>query len=714
LTITYKVLGQVISVSGSNVAVYTAPINKQAVLSTISICNQGLETTFRLAVHDSSSAISSNNYIIYNSTIASKDTVLLTLGITLKAGETVSLYAGTSNVSANIFGVEKDSPTSSTNIINSYVRPTEWPTLTTIPNGTQKFQGVYAVFNDSSNFVALSATGNYTVDWGDGSSTENISSGVQAQHQYTYSSLSSVVMGSASTNSVTFTDAGDLVNWTAHGLQNGTAVSFSSITSTTGISINTIYYVVNKAADNFQVSSTVGGSALALTTNGSGLLYFPLYKTAVVTVIPNGGNLTGLNFSKKHSQSSLSIHSAPWLDIDINSSYLTSLTVSPGSTINLYDLEIFKLNENAVTNFSVLFVYCYALKSIPLLNTSSGTNFSSMFYYCRSLQTIPLINTSSGTNFLTMFCGCYSLQTIPLINTSNGTNFSSMFNSCYSLQTIPLINTSNGTNFSSMFNSCYSLQTIPLINTSNGTNFSSMFNSCYPLQTIPLINTSNGTNFSSMFNSCIALQTIPLINTSNGTNFSSMFNSCIALQTIPLINTSLGTNFSSMFDGCRSLRNVPLLNTSSSTNLSYMFNGCSALDTIPLFNTSSVTTFAYMFNGCYSLQTIPLLNTASGITFNGMFSNCTSLQSVPLLNTGNGTSFTSMFGSCTSLAKGALSGTKYDISYSGCKLSATELDDMYTNLASGVTSKTVTVTGNWGTSTDTPSIATGKGWTVTG
>jgi hypothetical protein len=27
---------------------------------------------------------------------------------------------------------------------------------------------------------------------------------------------------------------------------------------------------------------------------------------------------------------------------------------------------------------------------------------------------------------------------------------------------------------------------------------------------------------------------------------------------------------------------------------------------------------------------------------------------------------------------------------------------------------TLTVTGNWGTATDTPTIATNKGWTVTG
>jgi hypothetical protein len=83
---------------------------------------------------------------------------------------------------------------------------------------------------------------------------------------------------------VTFTDTGDLVNLTAHGLSDGDEVSFSSITSTTGIVINTIYFVVNKTDDSFQVASSVGGSALALTTNGSGTVR---YNSTIVSIVPN-------------------------------------------------------------------------------------------------------------------------------------------------------------------------------------------------------------------------------------------------------------------------------------------------------------------------------------------------------------------------------------------------------------------------------------------
>ena len=72
--------------------------------------------------------------------------------------------------------------------------------------------------------------------------------------------------------SVTFTDTGDLVTLNNHGLNNGDTIQFATITTTTGISINTTYYVVNATTNTFKVADTPGGSAKALTTNGSGTM----------------------------------------------------------------------------------------------------------------------------------------------------------------------------------------------------------------------------------------------------------------------------------------------------------------------------------------------------------------------------------------------------------------------------------------------------------
>jgi surface protein len=83
---------------------------------------------------------------------------------------------------------------------------------------------------------------------------------------------------------VTFQDAGDTVTLVAHGLENGDEVSFATIVSTTGLVLNTIYYIVNKTTDTFQLASTVGGLPLPLTTNGSGTMR---HRTEIVSIVPN-------------------------------------------------------------------------------------------------------------------------------------------------------------------------------------------------------------------------------------------------------------------------------------------------------------------------------------------------------------------------------------------------------------------------------------------
>jgi hypothetical protein len=201
-----------------------------------------------------------------------------------------------------------------------------------------------------------------------------------------------------------------------------------------------------------------------------------------------------------------------------------------------------------------------------------------------------------------------------------------------------------------------------------------------------------------------------------GTNFISMFNGCSALQSVPLFNTSSGINFTSMFSGCRLLQSVPLFNTSSGIDFTSMFVNCSALQSVPLFNTSSGTNFTTMFANCSILQSVPSFNTSSGLSFQAMFSGCRSLQSVPLLNMTAGTILTNMFSNTQSIARVEATGINVSVNFSNCSLSAAALNEIYTNLAdlTALPTKTIIVTGNYGTAGDNPTIATAKNWTVTG
>lgn len=83
----------------------------------------------------------------------------------------------------------------------------------------------------------------------------------------------------APSTSFTFTSASDVNTTTnvitkaAHGLLNGQVISFNVSTGASlaaPLKFDFPYYVVNKATDTFQVSLTVGGSAVDLTTTGSG------------------------------------------------------------------------------------------------------------------------------------------------------------------------------------------------------------------------------------------------------------------------------------------------------------------------------------------------------------------------------------------------------------------------------------------------------------
>lgn len=258
------------------------------------------------------------------------------------------------------------------------------------------------------------------------------------------------------------------------------------------------------------------------------------------------------------------------------------------------------------------------------------------------------------------------------------------------------------------------LQHFEYVGPSSITAQTATFQQCTALKTITGTEwTALMTNLSSFFSGCLSLIEIPLLDTHSCSTFTSMFTGCASLREIPLLNTSAGTNFASMFSGCQQLEEIPLLDTHLSTTCANMFLNCTNLKIIPLLNTILCTNFSGMFNGCLSLKTVPVFNMAAATNVTTMFSNCASLAIVPAIalpaTTG---ALTNMFAACTALGKILMTGIKNSINLP-CRLSAAELDRVYTNLAT-VSGQTITVTGNPGTTGDTPSIAIAKGWTVTG
>jgi glucose-6-phosphate dehydrogenase assembly protein OpcA len=103
----YKVLGQSNPSATTATTLYTVPATTSTVVSTINVCNQGATAdTFRIAIRPAGETLAAKHYIAYNTAIPAYDSISLTIGITLATTDVVTVYAGTSTLSFNLFGSE--------------------------------------------------------------------------------------------------------------------------------------------------------------------------------------------------------------------------------------------------------------------------------------------------------------------------------------------------------------------------------------------------------------------------------------------------------------------------------------------------------------------------------------------------------------------------------------------------------------------------------
>jgi hypothetical protein len=104
----YKVLAQAAPSATTESTLYTVPAGTSAVVSTISIANQaGTAGTYRIVVRPAADASTTQkHYIVYGATVGASDSIMLTLGLTLAAGDLVRVFASSANMSFSAFGSE--------------------------------------------------------------------------------------------------------------------------------------------------------------------------------------------------------------------------------------------------------------------------------------------------------------------------------------------------------------------------------------------------------------------------------------------------------------------------------------------------------------------------------------------------------------------------------------------------------------------------------
>jgi len=107
MALAYKVLGQINPTANTFTTIYTVPAATSTIVSTISICNTNANaTTFSLAVQPAGAALTTKNYINFNTPLPANDTITLTIGMTLGNTDVLSANAASGNVSFSAFGSE--------------------------------------------------------------------------------------------------------------------------------------------------------------------------------------------------------------------------------------------------------------------------------------------------------------------------------------------------------------------------------------------------------------------------------------------------------------------------------------------------------------------------------------------------------------------------------------------------------------------------------
>jgi hypothetical protein len=360
-----------------------------------------------------------------------------------------------------------------------------WPTFT-IPGPTeQKIVGLYAVrpgfgSTKGGNFFAFLAQGNYTIDYGDGTVTNYVSN-TQANYEFDFNNPQL----SGTDAPVTFSVATNTVNRTAHGLKNGAKIRFYNLIGTTGINSYRLYYVINAAPDNFQVSETAGGGVVDLSGADGSATLLP-YKIAVVTITPQPGqNLTVVNFFQKHGSVVVrNGYKTGWLDIEMSIPQCsgTELLISGPGTAPVNHVLLERVNiisVGALTSANSLFSGLRSLQSLPRLPDATAlTNTSSMFNSCTSLSVIPPFpgTAASLTDASDMHRLMTAMQEVPALPGSVAalTNASRIYDNNSTLQTIPPLpsSTSSVTNFQSFTSGCPCLQIIPPLDLTSATDTS--------------------------------------------------------------------------------------------------------------------------------------------------------------------------------------------------------------------------------------------------
>ena len=397
---------------------------------------------------------------------------------------------------------------------------------------------------------------------------------------------------------------------------------------------------------------------------------------------------------------------------------VTDMSYMFSNCTNLTTLETKNFNTNNVTTMGEMFSYCSKLINLNLkdLDTSSVTNMLDMFYSCKQLTRIDVsgFDTSKVTNMSGMFSDCSNLTSLDVsgFDTSQVTEMEFMFADCNQLTNLDLsnFNTSKVTTMRDMFSNCSNLTSLNIsgIDTGNVTDMYRMFYNCSSLTSLDVsgFDTSRVTSMYNTFYNCSSLTSLDVsgFDTSRVTSMYNTFYNCSKLTSLDVSNfdTRNVTNMVNMFYGCSNLTSLDVsgFDTSRVTSMYCTFYNCSKLTSLDVsnFDTRNVTNMIGMFYNCSNLISLDVsgfdTSNVETIGMNCTFYNCSKLTSLDVSNfdTKNVTNMVGMFYGCSNLTSLDLSSfdtnnvTEIRHMFNGCSnLKSLQLSSKFVIPASNVT-----------------------------
>ncbi len=195
------------------------------------------------------------------------------------------------------------------------------------------------------------------------------------------------------------------------------------------------------------------------------------------------------------------------------------------------------------------------------------------------------------------------------------------------------------------------------------------------------------------------------------TSLSNWFNGCRRLEKITGLDTSLSASFTMAFYNCEVMRDFSWISFAKATDMTSTFVNCLELKTITI-NAPTITTLSATLDGCTSLRRAEMIAPAA-VSAAYCFRGCPLLTDVTLHTMANAARTSTYSASNMVSWINDLSGLSAALSVASCNLNAAALNKLFTDLGT-VTSGVITITNTPGGATCNRSIATAKGWTVTG